>query len=468
MDANAAQEAALRRAVDALRGVVPVEEALRLVMLLGLLRHQAESSRSTDELYSASRSYAWDEVRSGVDGDHLHEVIARGVRDWQMDRGHRVDLPVPDLHALRGARVYDVVGVVAQAPSPVRLFDLVLQAQSREAKGGHYFTPSGVARLMVELLDPREGDSVHDPACGSGGLLIESAAHVAARGGAAGRLRLFGQDVSASALATAEMNIGIRDLDALLVGTESSLLRDGFPDRTFDVVAVNPPFNMSRWDGGYGRHDEHWPLGVPPQGNANFAWVQVCLKKLAPGGKAGILLPTGAATGTRGAERDIRAHLVDQGLLTAVVELPAGIIPHVRNPMCLWIMSGFRGAGPVRQPGEVLLVDARETAVTVDKRQRILPGEAIGRISDTFASWLGRSGARSYADRPGWCRSVPLVELAAQEHDVLPSRHVPAQGIDETDFGGHRQLSDLTAELEHHFDESNRLERELRHMLGIR
>ncbi|MEU7728501.1 N-6 DNA methylase [Streptomyces sp. NPDC040724] len=472
MAANAAREAAaLSRALDALGGVVSAEEAHRLVMVLGLLRHHAESSRSDDVPDRSYRTYAWDQLlSSAMGGDRLYDVIGDGVRDWEADSGRRLEQRVPDLRAVRPAQLREVLDAVTLVRSPVRLFDLVLQAQSRDAKGGQYFTPRDVTRLMVELLDPRAGESVYDPACGSGGLLVESAAYVAAHGGKAEDLRLYGQDVSASVLDTAAMNMGVRDLEARLAGPESSLLRDGFPERTFDVVAVNPPFNQSRWDDGHGRYDGLWPLGLPPQGNANFAWVQHCLKKLAPGGRAAILLPTGAATGTRGAERDVRARLVDTGLLAAVVELPAGLIPHVRNPVCLWILSAFQGGGPLKERGEVLLVDAREGALTVDKRQRVLPDEVVERISDTFASWRGRSGAPRYADRPGWCRSVRVEELAAQaEYDVLPSRHVPApatRGEEESD--GRGRLAELTAELVRHFEDSRRLERELLDLLGNR
>ncbi|WP_328299373.1 SAM-dependent methyltransferase [Streptomyces sp. NBC_00435] len=470
MAANEAQEAAaLGRATDALRGVMSVEEAYRFVLLLGLLRHHAESPRSGDARSRGFDPYAWDELQSPYeDGHRPYDLIRSGVDRWGKDHGHRRVASLPDLTAVNPSQLRDVIDAVARAQSPVRLFELVLQVQSRGAKGGQYFTPRDVTALIVDLLAPRPHDSVYDPACGSGGLLVESAAYVTAHGGTSKDLSLFGQDSSVAALDTAAMNLGVHDLDARLEGPASSLLQDGFPERTFDVVAVNPPFNQSRWDYGYSRHGGLWPLGIPPEGNANFAWVQHCLTKLSPGGRAGILLPTGAATSTRGAERDIRARLVESDLLAAVVELPAGLIPHVRNPVCLWILAGRNGGKPARARGKVLLVDARETSVAVDKRQRLLPKEAVARIARTYAWWRGESGGSPYADTPGWSRSVSIEELAARDFDVLPSRTVPAEADGEPESGVHQRLYELTAELERHFEESRRLEDELRDLLDNR
>ncbi|WP_327306167.1 N-6 DNA methylase [Streptomyces sp. NBC_01298] len=469
MAANAAQEAAaLGRAMDALHGVMSVEEAYRLLLLLGLLRHHAESSQSDDARSELFGRYAWDELQSSYEGGHrLYEIVRRGVAEWKEGPGRSRGLSLPDLIAVNPSQLRDVIDAVARAQSPVRLFELVLEAQSRGAKGGQYVTPRDVRALMVDLLAPRPGESVYDPACGSGGLLVESAAYVAARDGKAEGLRLFGQDSRGASLETAAMNLSVHDLEAHLEGPASSLLHDGFPGETFDVVAVNPPFNQARWDHG-GRYEGRWPLGVPPEGNANFAWVQRCVDKLSPGGRAGILLPTGAATGTRGAERHIRARLVESDLLAAVVELPAGLIPHVRNPVCLWILSGLGGIRPAHERGKVLLVDARETALTVDKRQRILPQGAVERVVETYASWCGESGASPYEDVPGWSRSVSVEELAAQDFDVLPSRHVPGQVGDAAESDVHQRLEELTAELERHFEDSRRLEDELRFLLGNR
>ncbi|MFJ8145506.1 N-6 DNA methylase [Streptomyces sp. NPDC096048] len=364
-----------------------------------------------------------------------------------------------------------LVDWVARAEAPKDLFDACLDQASTLGKGGYYYTPSDVTHLFISLMEPAEDEAVYDPVCGSGGFLLRAREYVEVHGGRPDELALYGQDVSRTALMAAALNLSVHDADARLAGPVSTLADDRFTDLQFDVVVANPPFNQSGWDEhGFLREGPFWPYGLPPAGNANFAWAQHVVRKMSPTGRGALLLPTGAASTTKGAESRIRAALVDDDVLSGVVELPAGLIPHVRNPVSLWLFSKtkkpYRKWGHNDRSGQFLVIDARDSATNVKRGRRAVPEEARERIAATFAAWRGAPGHAPYEDVPGWCRSLSRDELAETEYDVLPSHHVAAPLAPSVLPDAPERAADLTDELLGLFETSRRLEDELRDLLG--
>ncbi|MEU7468151.1 N-6 DNA methylase [Streptomyces sp. NPDC044984] len=361
---------------------------------------------------------------------------------------------------------------VSTAEDPTELFDACLDQAQTLGKGGSYYTPSDVTRLFIDLMEPAEGEAVYDPVCGSGGFLLRAREYVAAHGSRPGEPALYGQDMSRTALLTAAMNFSVHGVDdGFLNGPASTLADDRFSDLTFDVVVANPPFNQSGWDEhGILRDGPFWPYGPPPAGNANFAWAQHVVRKMSASGRGALLLPTGAASTAKGAESRIREALVDDDVLSAVVELPAGLIPHVRNPVSLWLFSKsklpHRSWGQSDRSGQFLLIDARNSATNVKRGRRVVPDDARERIAATFADWRGAPGRAPYEDVPSWCRSLSRDEIAETDYDVLPSHHVAARPAQSDLPDAPARVADLTDELLGLFSTSRRLEDELRELLG--
>ncbi|MCX5089884.1 SAM-dependent methyltransferase [Streptomyces sp. NBC_00365] len=459
--------------LDALRGALAPQDALLLVMAVILLRHEADTERGDEWGGLTPAREAWGALMSGGlwrDGGHgLTVALHRGLRAREAEFSSLLDLP--NLDGLRGHQVAPLIDWVAAAPDLTEIFEACLDHTQTTSKGGDYYTPSDVARLLAGVMEPREGDAVYDPVCGSGGLLLRAREYLEASGGHADELALYGQDASRIALQTAAMNVSVHGAAAHLGGPESTWVNDRFADRTFDVVVANPPFNQSGWDeGGYLRHSLPWPYGVPPAGNANFAWAQHVVRKMTPTGRGALLLPTGAATTAKAGEGRIRARLVDDDVLSCVVELPAGLIPHVRNPVSLWLFTKSKKPrdnwGRSDRSGQFLLIDARDIAASVTRGRRAMPEAAKKRIIKTFAAWRGAQGSQPYEDVPAWCTSVTRDEIAAKEYDVLPSHHVAAPPAESVPADAHERAADLTDELLGLFETSRRLEGELRDLLG--
>ncbi len=471
---RASEGQSIRRVLDALSEALAPQDALLTVMALVLLRYEADRARTDEWGDGAQARDAWRALRSGErwrEGGHgLAEVLQRGLR--AREGRFPVRLELPNLWNVRDREVAHLIDWVSTAEDPTELFDACLDQAQTLGRGGSYYTPSDVARLFIDLMEPMEGEAVYDPVCGSGGFLLRAREYVAAHGGRPGEPALYGQDMSRTALLTAAMNFSVHGVDdGFLNGPASTLADDRFSDLTFDVVVANPPFNQSGWDEhGILRDGPFWPYGPPPAGNANFAWAQHVVRKMSESGRGALLLPTGAASTAKGAESQIREALVDDDVLSAVVELPAGLIPHVRNPVSLWLFSKskrpHRSWGQNDRAGQLLLIDARDSATNVKRGRRVVPEEARERITATFAAWRGAPDQAPYEDVPGWCRSLSRDEIAETDYDVLPSHHVAAPPAESDLAEAPERVADLTDELLGLFATSRRLEDELRELLG--
>ena len=317
-------------------------------------------------------------------------------------------------------------------------------------KGGQFYTPRSVVELLVEMLEPYKG-RVFDPCCGSGGMFVQSEEFVTSHQGKINDISIYGQESNQTTWRLAKMNLAIRGIDSSQVkwNNEGSFLNNAHPDLKADYIIANPPFNVSDWSGDLLRKDGRWKYGVPPSGNANYAWIQHFLYHLAPSGQAGFVLAKGALTSKSGGEGDIRKELVEADLIDCIVNLPAKLFLNTQIPASLWFMSRNRSNGKFRdRRGEILFIDARNLGHLINRRTKVLSEDDIKQITTTYHSWRASAGSASpYEDVKGFCASVSKERVAELDYVLTPGRYV-GLAEEEDDFDFVERFTSLKAEFE--------------------
>jgi type I restriction enzyme M protein len=305
-------------------------------------------------------------------------------------------------------------------------------AAAEGKRGGQFYTPKCIVEMLVTMLAPFKG-RVFDPCCGSGGMFVHSEEFVEEHGGRIGDISIFGQESNPTTWRLAKMNLAIRQIDANL-GAEwaDSFHRDLHKDLKADYILANPPFNDSDWGGARLREDARWKFGVPPVGNANFAWVQHFIHHLAPTGVAGFVLANGSMSSQQSGEGEIRKAIVEADLVDCMVALPGQLFDSTQIPVCLWILArdkknglGERGKKLKNRAGKVLFIDARKMGTMVDRVLRTLPESDIGEIAGAYHAFRG-DGKGKYADVPGFCKVATLEEIQGHDYVLTPGRYVGA------------------------------------------
>lgn len=329
---------------------------------------------------------------------------------------------------------------------------------------GAFYTPRSVVRVLVEMLEPFHG-RVYDPACGSGGMFVQSAEFVKAHGGKRTDISVYGQEFTDTTWKLAKMNLALRGIEADLGDRSAdSFTQDLHPDLRADFVIANPPFNVSNWWDAKLQDDPRWKFGTPPAGNANFAWVQHFVSHLAPNGTAGFVLANGALTTKTGGEGAIRRKLVETDLVDCVVAMPERLFFNTGIPVSLWFLSkGRQGNGHRRRDGEVLFIDARKLGRMETRRLRVLDDEDIAKIADTYHAWRNPDGA--YADVAGFCRSARTEEIARHDFVLAPGRYVGAAALDADVEDPDSRIDRLTQALYSEFERGQVLEQQIRSRL---
>ena len=296
-------------------------------------------------------------------------------------------------------------------------------ADAEGKKGGQFYTPRCIVKLLVEMIEPYKG-RVFDPCCGSGGMFVQSEKFVEAHDGRIGDIAVYGQESNQTTWRLCKMNLAIRGLDANIAwNNEGSFLNDAHKDLKADFVIANPPFNDSDWRGDLLREDARWKYGVPPAGNANFAWVQHFVHHLSPAGIAGFVLANASISTTNSAEKAIRKSIIKDDLVDCVVILPKQLFYNTMIPACLWFISRGKSNSKYRdRRGETLFIDARATGMMVDRRHRELVDNEVQKISDTYHQWKKKDG--NYKDINEFCRSVKLEDIKKHEYDLTPIRYI--------------------------------------------
>ena len=352
----------------------------------------------------------------------------------------------------------DVLGQVYE-------YFLGMFASAEGKRGGQFYTPASIVRTLVAVLAPHRGQ-VYDPCCGSGGMFVQSEKFIEAHGGRMGDVSIYGQEANPTTWRLAAMNLAIRGIDFNL-GREpaDTFTHDQHPDLRADYILANPPFNISDWWHGSLEGDPRWQYGTPPQGNANYAWLQHMLHHLRPTGRAGIVLANGSMSSSQNSEGAIRAAMVDADVVEVMVALPGQLFFNTQIPACLWFLAKQK-----QRRGEVLFIDARKLGKMISRVQAELDDAAIARIADTVAAWRGeaRPGAEMavYADVPGFCRSVPLAEIAQHGHVLTPGRYVGAEEVEDDDEAFADKMQQLTTRLGEQMAKGAELDALIREKLG--
>jgi type I restriction enzyme M protein len=324
-------------------------------------------------------------------------------------------------------------------------------ARAEGKRAGEFYTPASVVKLLVEVLEPFHG-TVYDPCCGSGGMFVQA-------GRAHGRdITVHGQEGNERTWRLAKMNLAIHGMDPAGLGERwaDTFADDQHPELRADYILANPPFNMSDW----ARRDDdpRWAYGLPPRGNANFAWLQHMVARLGDGGSAGVVLSNGSMSSKLSGEGEIRRRLVEDDLVACMVALPGNLFRTTAIPACLW----FLGRDKRERRGEILFIDARQLGTMVDRTERVLTAADIARIADTYHGWRGNA----YADVPGFCFSASLDLVAANDHILTPGRYVGAAAADPDAEPVADRIARLTKQLFDQFEESARLEAAVRRQLA--
>ncbi|HSS26032.1 MAG TPA: type I restriction-modification system subunit M [Mycobacterium sp.] len=328
-------------------------------------------------------------------------------------------------------------------------------ARAEGKRGGEFFTPPSVVRVIVEVLEPSRG-RVYDPCCGSGGMFVQTENFIAEHDGDPTSVSIYGQESVEQTWRMAKMNLAIHGIDGTGLGAwcGDTFVCDQHAGVQMDYVMANPPFNIKDW--ARDEQDPRWRFGVPPAGNANYAWIQHILSKLAPGGKAGVVMANGSMSSNARGEGDIRARIVEADLVSCMVALPAQLFRSTGIPVCLW----FFAMDKADRSGQVLFIDARELGYLVDRAERALTNEDVVRIGDTYHAWRASASAKgaAYQDVPGFCKSASLDDIRAAGYALTPGRYVGARPAENDGEPVDEKIARLTKDLLTALDESARLE----------
>jgi type I restriction enzyme M protein len=379
------------------------------------------------------------------------------------------DFARPTLDKIRLGELIDLVSGIGLGSSENRAKDVLGRvyeyflsqfASAEGKKGGEFYTPPSVVKLLVAMIAPYKG-RVFDPCHGSGGMFVQSERFVEAHGGKVDDIAVYGQESNPTTWKLSKMNLAIRGITSDL-GKENadSFHRDLHPDLKADFVLANPPFNMSDWGGDRLREDKRWKYGVPPVGNANYAWIQHFIYHLAPNGTAGFVLANGSMSSNTSGEGEIRKALIEADLVDCMVALPGQLFFSTQIPVCLWFLTRNKNDGKSRnRKGETLFIDARKMGTLTDRVHRDLTDEDIAKIADTYHAW--KSG-KKFEDVAGFCKSARLKEIQEQGYVLTPGRYVGAAELEEDDEPFEQKLARLTKELEAQFEENDKLQTKIR------
>ncbi len=413
-------------------------------------------------------------IDTAMDLVELDNPTLRGVLPKNFSR--------PSLDVRRLGELVDLVSGIGVGSSEHRERDTLGRVYeyflgrfaSAEGKGGgEFYTPRSVVKLLVEMIEPYTG-RIYDPCCGSGGMFVQSEAFVRAHGGRRNDIAVYGQEMNDTTWRMSKMNLAIRGIEADLGPRWGDTFHDDLhPDLKADYILANPPFNISDWGGDQLRDDARWKYGVPPTGNANYAWLQHMVSKLSPRGVAGIVLANGSLSTQSSGEGDIRKALVEGDLVECIIAMPGQLFYSTQIPVSLWFLNRDKANGHTRpgttpwrdRRGEILFIDCRNMGTMVDRTHKELTDADMSLVTGTYHAWRGEPDAGVYEDVAGFCGSATVGQIAEHRFVLTPGRYVGAKEAEEDDEPIDEKIVRLKGELLAALDDSQRLGDRIREIL---
>lgn len=421
---------------------------------------------TSENIFWVPKEARWENVAAAAHTPEVGKVIDESMRlIEQENKKLKGVLPKnfarPELDKRRLGEVVDLFTNVKMAENGDahdllgRTYEYCLaQFASQEGKNaGEFYTPKCVVKTLVNVLEPFKG-RVYDPACGSGGMFVQSAEFVRSHQGNINNISVYGQESNPTTWKMATMNLAIRGIDADLgPKNDDTFFNDLHRTERFDYILANPPFNLSDWGGDKLKDDPRWEYGIPPESNANFAWMQHMIHHLSQSGRIGLVLANGSLSSQTNNEGEIRKNIVNAGLVEGIVAMPTQLFFSTQIPVCLWFLRKGRTTG-----SKTLFVDARNMGTMISRSQRTLTDDDIKRIAGTFDAF--RNG--ELEEEKGFCAAASVEEIAKQDYILTPGRYVGIAEQEEDDEPFDEKMERLTGELAKCFEESNRLQAEIK------
>lgn len=487
--ANIGFEKELWDAADSLRGHISAADYRKVIIGLIFLKYVSDSftikynyllkedegfEEDRDEYVSENIFFVpqksrWDYIAENAHSPEIGIILDDAMREIESENKSLVGvLPkvyaTPDLDKRVLGEVVDIftnINMFAHGNEKDllgRTYEYCLeQFAAYEGKnGGEFYTPTSIVKTIVEILKPFNG-RVYDPACGSGGMFVQSETFVENHSGNINNLSIYGQEANADTWKMAKINMAIRGIEPNFGPHQAdTFIDDLHPTLKADYIMANPPFNLKKWGADKLVDDVRWKYGTPPDSNANYAWIQHMIHHLAPNGKIGLVLANGSLSSTQSGEGDIRKAIIEDDLVEGIVALPAQLFYSVTIPACLWFISKNK-----KQKGKTVFIDARNLGHMVDRKHRDFTDDDIQKIAKTFEAF--QEGALE--NEKGFCAVVETKDIADQDYILTPGRYVGIEDKEEDSESFEEKMERLTTELSELFKQSHVLEEEIKQRL---
>jgi type I restriction enzyme M protein len=491
--ANLGFEATMWKSADELRGQVDAAEYKHVVLGLVFLKYISDAfgehhslllkthpdeaedrdAYSAEGVFWVPKEARWSHLQASAKQPTIGKIVDDAMDAIERDNPSLKgvlpkDYARPSLDKVVLGRLIDLVGTIGLGDKENRSRDVLGRvyeyflgqfASAEGKKGGEFYTPRCVVRLLVEMIEPFKG-RVYDPCCGSSGMFVQSEELITEHGGKLGDISIYGQESNPTTWKLAKMNLAIRGIEANLGPHNADTFRnDLHKDLKADFILANPPFNMSAWGGEGLREDVRWKFGAPPPRNANYAWIEHMIHHLAPNGVAGFVMANGSMSSQSSGEVEIRKAIVQADLVDCMIALPPQLFYGSMIPAALWFLARDKSNGEFRERREqILFIDARKMGRLIDRRHRELSDEEIAKVARTYHTWRGERNAGEYADVTGFCKAATLEEVESHGFVLTPGRYVGAEEAEDDGEPFADKFARLAKKLEEQFAQSRELE----------